>query len=111
MFINLLQTLKGRRLKTLDQKVFRWIGTQSYPSCDRPSCKCLDRFDSLAYLYPDTYHTIQTPDPLPLCDQEYQPWCYVHRNSECCGDNEPSTEYPQVDISYQACTQPQLIGE
>ena len=105
-----LQELQGGE-RTFGQTVFQWTGTPACPSCDRPSCECLESFSSLHVLYPDTYMTIQPPDQFPLCDQSGQAWCYVHRHSQCCGDNKQSTKFPQVDVSYQACKQPQKLGK
>merc|ERR1712013_528007 len=38
-------------------------------------------------------------------------WCYVHRHSDCCGDNQESSKYPNVDYSYQACQKPKTQAQ
>ena len=84
----------------------------------QPSCTCLHDLTSLEKLYSyDTYKDINVTDKLPMCDKQSRmidgkgdSWCYVHRHSDCCGDNQESSKYPHVDYSYQACQKPKTQG-
>jgi len=84
-----------------------WKGIENCPDCDEPSCQCLESFRFMEDLYPELYRDIEPPGQFPLCDQQSgSPWCFVHRHSECCGDNQQSKDFPQVDISFEACQRP-----
>merc|ERR1712013_614297 len=97
----------------------KWNGVEDCPDCNKPSCTCLHDLTSLEELYSsDTYKGIELPDKLPMCDRQSRmidgkgkSWCYVHRHSDCCGDNQQSSKYPNVDYSYQACQKPKTQAQ
>jgi len=113
---NWLQDLSIRRDM---YKIFKWNGVEDCPDCNKPSCTCLHDLTSLKKLYSyDTYKDIELPDKLPMCDKQSRmidgkgkSWCYVHRHSDCCGDNQESSKYPNVDYSYQACQKPKTQAQ
>ena len=111
----MLQDLSIKRHK---YRIFKWNGVEDCPDCNKPSCTCLHDLTSLEKLYSyGTYKDINVTDKLPMCDKQSRmidgkgkSWCYVHRHSDCCGDNQQSSKYPNVDYSYQACQKPKTQG-
>jgi len=99
--------------------IFKWNGVEDCPDCNKPSCTCLHDLTSLEKLYSyGTYKDINVTDKLPMCDKQSRmidgkgkSWCYVHRHSDCCGDNQQSSKYPNVDYSYQACQKPKTQAQ